>query len=193
MDALTSGTMAGTGSFRCENCGYVVTLAATETLGACPSCGQKDYARASLFAAGRFQRRAAAGLSEHDELMARARELTHPEVTAHVAFLDGEDLRVVPLAAETTRIGRTLSAEIRFDDPTVSRRHALLVRREDGLHVLDDRSLNGVFVDGERVSSRPLVDGDEIVVGRHRLLVLVDDTLEQPALVDAGLSGSSAS
>jgi pSer/pThr/pTyr-binding forkhead associated (FHA) protein len=35
--------------------------------------------------------------------------------------------------------------------------------------VLDDRSLNGVFVNGERVEWRVLGDGDEIVVGRYRL------------------------
>jgi predicted nucleic acid-binding Zn-ribbon protein len=191
MESLTSGTMAGTGSFRCENCGYVVTLAATEQLGACPSCGQNNYARASLFAAGRFQRRAASGLDEHEELMRRARELADAEVAAHVAFLDGEELRVVSLTAETTRIGRTLTADIRFDDPTVSRRHALLVQRADGLHVLDDRSLNGVFVNDERVSARLLQHGDELVIGRHRLLVLVNAEAAG-TLADAGLSGSSA-
>ena len=58
---------------------------------------------------------------------------------------------------------------MRFDDPTVSRRHALVVRQADGVRVLDDRSLNGVFVNGERVEWRPLNDGDEILVGRYRL------------------------
>lgn len=190
MESLTSGTMAGTGSFRCENCGYVVTLGATEKLSACPSCGENDYARASLFAAGRFQRRQAGGLSEHDDLLGRARELRDPAVNAHVAFLDDEELRVVPLTVETTRIGRTLTAEIRFDDPTVSRRHALLVQREDGLYVLDDRSLNGVFVGGERISSRLVQDGDELVIGRHRLLVLIGDIAES-GLADAALAPSS--
>jgi predicted nucleic acid-binding Zn-ribbon protein len=189
MDSLTSGTMAGTGSFRCENCGYVVTLAATEKLEACPSCGENNYARASLFAAGRFQRRSASGLSERDDILARARQLVDATVHAHVAFLDGEELRVVPLSAETTRIGRSLSADIRFEDPTVSRRHALLVQREDGLHVLDDQSLNGVFVDGERVTDRHVVDGDELVIGRHRLLVLLRETAgTRPA---PGLTGTS--
>jgi pSer/pThr/pTyr-binding forkhead associated (FHA) protein len=51
----------------------------------------------------------------------------------------------------------------------VSRRHALIVRQADGVRVLDDRSLNGVFVNGERVEWRVLADGDEIVVGRYRL------------------------
>jgi pSer/pThr/pTyr-binding forkhead associated (FHA) protein len=54
----------------------------------------------------------------------------------------------------------------------VSRRHALLVRQPDGVRVLDDRSLNGVFVNGERVDARTLADGAEIVVGRYRLCFL---------------------
>jgi pSer/pThr/pTyr-binding forkhead associated (FHA) protein len=40
------------------------------------------------------------------------------------------------------------------------------------VRVLDDRSLNGVFVNGERVEWRVLQDGDEIVVGRYRLQFL---------------------
>ena len=62
---------------------------------------------------------------------------------------------------------------MRFDDPTVSRRHALIVRQPDGVRVLDDRSLNGVFVNGERIEGRLLADGDEIIVGRYRLNFLV--------------------
>jgi pSer/pThr/pTyr-binding forkhead associated (FHA) protein len=73
------------------------------------------------------------------------------------------------LRREWTRIGRSLAADIRFDDPTVSRRHALIVRQPDGLRVLDDRSLNGVFVNGERVEWSTLADGDEVVIGRHHL------------------------
>ena len=54
----------------------------------------------------------------------------------------------------------------------MSRRHALLVRQHDGVRVVDDRSLNGVFVNGNRVEWRTLRDGDEVVVGRHRLVFL---------------------
>jgi FHA domain len=83
----------------------------------------------------------------------------------------GSDGNVVAfsLEREWTRIGRSLAADIRFDDPTVSRRHALIVRQPDGLRVVDDRSLNGVFVNGERVEWSALADGDEIVIGRHHL------------------------
>ena len=81
----------------------------------------------------------------------------------------GEETRAVALTREWTRIGRSLAADVRFDDPTVSRRHALVVRQADGVRVLDDRSLNGVFVNGERVEWRALHDGDEILVGRYCL------------------------
>ncbi|HEX3804583.1 MAG TPA: FHA domain-containing protein [Solirubrobacteraceae bacterium] len=83
----------------------------------------------------------------------------------------GSDSNVVAfsLDREWTRIGRSLAADIRFDDPTVSRRHALIVRQPNGLRVVDDRSLNGVFVNGERVEWSALADGDEIVIGRHHL------------------------
>ena len=69
-----------------------------------------------------------------------------------------------------TRIGRSFSADIRLDDPTVSRRHALIVRTESGdLRVLDDRSLNGLFVNGDQVEWSHLRDGDELAIGRYRL------------------------
>jgi predicted component of type VI protein secretion system len=76
---------------------------------------------------------------------------------------------VAPVSREWTRIGRSLSADIRFDDATVSRRHALVVNQADGVRVLDDRSLNGVYVNGERVDWSPLADGDEIAIGRHTI------------------------
>lgn len=94
--------------------------------------------------------------------------LDHPG--DYIAFRDPDGkVTAYVLRREWTRIGRSLAADIRFDDPTVSRRHALVVRQPDGLRVLDDRSLNGVFVNGQRVEWSPLKDGDEIVVGRHHL------------------------
>jgi pSer/pThr/pTyr-binding forkhead associated (FHA) protein len=173
MESLTSGTLAGTGSFRCEQCGYVVTLAAADELPACPGCNGASFVRASLFAGGRFHRRAgeAPTPEERAELVAAARaEITEPG--EYLAFEDGGRPRVVALRKEWTRVGRSLAADVRFDDPTVSRRHALIVRQPDGVRVLDDRSLNGVFVNGERVEWRALKDGDEIVVGRYRLQYL---------------------
>jgi pSer/pThr/pTyr-binding forkhead associated (FHA) protein len=87
----------------------------------------------------------------------------------YVAFERDDRVHVVALQDGWTRIGRSLSAHIRFDDPTVSRRHALLHRDRTGGRVLDDRSLNGVFLNGERVDWRELEDGDDIAIGAFRL------------------------
>src|SRR4051794_24337055 len=165
MESLTTGTLAGTGSFRCEECGYVVTLAAADSLPDCPGCGGSRFARASLFSGTRFQRRPGGEPTpqERKELVARARQMI-AEAGQSLAGGDGGGIRVAPLGREGTGVGRSLAADVRFDDPTVSRRHALIVRQADGVRVLDDRSLNGVFVNGERVEWRVLSDGDEIVV-----------------------------
>jgi pSer/pThr/pTyr-binding forkhead associated (FHA) protein len=183
MESLTSGTLAGTGSFRCEQCGYVVTLAAADALPECPGCGGSDFTRASLFGTPRFTRdiNPEADPIERAALLADVRaEITEPG--QYLALEDSDPthggLHAIPLTREWTRIGRSLAADIRFDDPTVSRRHALIVRQPDGVRVLDDRSLNGVFVNGERVEWRALQDGDEIVVGRYRLHFL--DVVESP-------------
>jgi pSer/pThr/pTyr-binding forkhead associated (FHA) protein len=87
----------------------------------------------------------------------------------YLAFSEDGHEKVVALTREWTRIGRSLTGDLRLDDPTVSRRHALLGRQRDGARLLDDRSLNGVFVNGERVEWTVLGDGDEIEIGRYRL------------------------
>jgi predicted nucleic acid-binding Zn-ribbon protein len=224
MESLTSGTMAGAGSFRCEHCGYMLTLTGTDTLSDCPGCGGRDFARASLFSAGglgagrRITGPARAGASDmadpifagrlgadkasasdSDRRMSHADTLrtgavgsgalSRPESGEsdawlndvrerleepgeYLAYEEGEALKTVALTREWTRIGRSLAADVRFDDPTVSRRHALVVRQADGVRVLDDRSLNGVFVNGSRIEWKVLEDGDEILVGRYRLRFL---------------------
>jgi predicted nucleic acid-binding Zn-ribbon protein len=182
VESLTSGTMAGAGSFRCQRCGYVLTLAASDALSDCPGCGGANFVRASLFSAGRLGREAAdtapdGGAHIWEETEQEAEWLG--EVREHIdrpgeylAYEEDGETTVVALTQEWTRVGRSLAADVRFDDPTVSRRHALLVRQPDGVRVLDDRSLNGVFVNGERIEWRMLEDGDEIIVGRYRLRFL---------------------
>jgi pSer/pThr/pTyr-binding forkhead associated (FHA) protein len=90
----------------------------------------------------------------------------------YLAFRDDE-VRVFPLQRGWTRIGRSITADIRLDDPTVSRRHALVVwEGSKPLRVLDDRSLNGVLVNGEEVDWGRLLDGDELTVGRYHLYAI---------------------
>jgi pSer/pThr/pTyr-binding forkhead associated (FHA) protein len=79
---------------------------------------------------------------------------------------------LIPLAGEATHIGRGLAAELRLDDSSVSRRHAILVPRPAGARILDDRSSNGTFVNGRRVQQADLRNGDVIVLGRVLLRYL---------------------
>jgi len=69
-------------------------------------------------------------------------------------------------------IGRTPDAEVFLDDVTVSRNHALLVRRKDGLYIDDLGSLNGTYVNRRRIESHKLDDGDEIQIGKYKLSYL---------------------
>ena len=85
------------------------------------------------------------------------------------------------LSREWTRIGRSMAADLRFDDATVSRRHALVVNQAEGVRVLDDRSLNGIYVDGRRVEWSPLTDGAEVTIGRHTLYFMDTATVGAPA------------
>ncbi|HEY7829269.1 MAG TPA: FHA domain-containing protein [Solirubrobacteraceae bacterium] len=173
MESLTSGTIAGAGSFRCQRCGYVLTLAACDTLTDCPGCNGRSFVRASLFSTGRMQRvEDAASVpdqAEREAWLQEVREQVADQPGEYIVYEESGEHTVVPLTREWTRVGRSLAADVRFDDPTVSRRHALIVRQPDGVRVLDDRSLNGVFVNGERIEWRVLKDGDEIMVGRYRL------------------------
>jgi hypothetical protein len=69
-------------------------------------------------------------------------------------------------------IGRTPDAAVFLDDVTVSRNHALLVRRQDGLYIDDLGSLNGTYVNRRRIESHKLDDGDEIQIGKYKLSYL---------------------
>jgi predicted RNA-binding Zn-ribbon protein involved in translation (DUF1610 family) len=169
VEAFVAGTMAGAGSFRCEACGFAVALHELDEVPDCPQCGGRKFKRASMFMSR-------PETHEHDQIP----DLTSPEWLAgarealvangdYVAFERDGRVHVVPLQDGWTRVGRSLSAHIRFDDPTVSRRHALLHRDASGARVLDDRSLNGVFLNGERVDWHELEDGDEIAIGAFRL------------------------
>jgi pSer/pThr/pTyr-binding forkhead associated (FHA) protein len=73
---------------------------------------------------------------------------------------------LLPLRDGTTHVGRGFGADVRLDDHTVSRRHAILHQRASGTRILDDRSANGTFVNGRRVNHATLQDGDVVVLGR---------------------------
>jgi pSer/pThr/pTyr-binding forkhead associated (FHA) protein len=199
MNPVTSGTVVGAGSFSCEHCGYTLTLAGSDALTACPGCGGQDFVRASLFGTERLTEgtgEVTIGLNDgeliqppaedRDERLALARARIE-QPGEYLVYEEKDEQRIVPLTREWTRVGRSLVADVRFDDPTVSRRHALIVRHPDGVRLLDDRSLNGVFVNGARVDGKALKDGDEIIVGRYRLAFLsVSEHADAPSGSDLG-------
>jgi hypothetical protein len=69
-------------------------------------------------------------------------------------------------------IGRSPDCEIFLDDVTVSRRHAVLVRRDDDFFIEDLGSLNGTFLNRHRIEAGRLSDGDELQIGKYRLIFL---------------------
>jgi predicted nucleic acid-binding Zn-ribbon protein len=169
MEAFAAGTLAGAGSFRCEECGFAVALHERDEVPGCPHCGGRKFKRASMFMS-----------VQNTQELDQVPDVSEPEWLTeardalvsngdYLAFEVDDHVRVMPLQDGWTRIGRSLSAHVRFDDPTVSRRHALMHRDRSGARVLDDRSLNGVFLNGQRVDWRELEDGDEVAIGAFRI------------------------
>ncbi len=96
-----------------------------------------------------------------------------PDPGRYLAVDDGSEVALIALRPGMTRIGRSASADIAFDDGSVSRRHAVLITRSDGaVEVRDDGSLNGTRVNGERVRRHVLAHGDVVTVGRRSLRYL---------------------
>lgn len=74
------------------------------------------------------------------------------------------------LDRDTTTVGRHPDSDIFLDDVTVSRRHAELLTDSGLINLHDLGSLNGSYVNSERVEDRQLVTGDEVQIGRFKLL-----------------------
>jgi hypothetical protein len=168
MERFTAGTLAGAGCFRCESCGFAIALHELDEVPVCPHCSGEDFKRASIF--GDLTEAEPIGRVEEEQpdWLHEAREALVANGD-YLAYEDDERVHVVSLQEGWTRMGRSLSAHIRFDDPTVSRRHALVHRQDGVVRILDDRSLNGVFVNGERIDMRELDDRDELHIGRFRI------------------------
>ena len=116
----------------------------------------------------------AEGLTERVDPIACLDERTRQQAmlarpTAPGRYIEVQGLAetlILPLGKEVTHIGRGLSADLRLDEASVSRRHAILVPRRTGTRVLDDRSSNGTFVNGRRITQADLRNGDVLLLGR---------------------------
>ena len=174
-DALReSGERAEAGSFVCSECSLPISLDHSGVLPSCPNCGATEFKRASIFA--EQPTLSSPTLAEPDRASSNWLDEVRDSIEAPgkylATFVDGRT-RVFELHAGWSRIGRASSADIRLDDPTVSRRHAVVVRTPEGeLRVLDDRSMNGLSINGETVDWAPVVDGDELEIGRYTLHVI---------------------
>ena len=146
----------------CPECGF----ANAEGANYCQKCG----AFLAEAAGGEGDTTASYQLDETGELKPVDIEQVSGEgATLAIRSGGGRAGEVFAVAGEKMTIGRSPDAEVFLDDVTVSRNHALLVRRRDGLYVDDLGSLNGTYVNRRRIESHKLTNGDELQVGKYKL------------------------
>jgi hypothetical protein len=176
-------TAGGVGSFVCQGCSFPVSFEPSESIPRCPNCGGTEFRRSSLFEQPTLRNIAVTRPTARPaDWLEGVRETISKPGKYLAMFADGRT-DVIELSAGWSRIGRSRSADIRLDDPTVSRRHAVIVQTPEGeLRVLDDRSMNGISVNGEPVDWSPLADGDELQIGRYTLSVI--ESTGKPAYGD---------
>jgi hypothetical protein len=152
---------------KCPECGFDNAEGANY----CQKCG------AYLAATGEFRSGETTEAYTVDEATGELKPVDLESVTEKGATLvirtgGGRGGETFPLNADRMTIGRNADAEIFLDDVTVSRNHAMLIRRPDG-HFIDDLgSLNGTYVNRKRIESHKLSDGDELQVGKYKLTFL---------------------
>ncbi len=166
----------GLGGLVCETCGFAISPTVDDELPVCPSCSGSSFKRMRAFDRPTTSIERVEVADGQPGWLAAARERCRG-AGPHLVWEEDGQIRTVAIGEGWAKVGRSGCAEIRLDDPTVSRRHALIVRTEDGqLKALDDRSLNGLFVNGKHVEWTALSDGDELEIGRFKLYVLVSGT-----------------
>jgi hypothetical protein len=97
----------------------------------------------------------------------------HLRAGRYLAIEDGEEIVVIPVGEGSLRLGRGQASDVVLEDRSVSRRHAVVTRRGDDVVLWDDRSMNGVRVNGERVPQAVLRDGDAIALGDVQMRFIV--------------------
>jgi predicted RNA-binding Zn-ribbon protein involved in translation (DUF1610 family) len=176
-EAYATGSMPGEGTYFCLLCGTQLALRETDPLPECPQCGTARFRRDSIFSS--LQEHGSATVEfaltagrEPPAWLDDARQtLTEPGF--HLAMRERNEIVTFSLGNDWSRVGRCTTAEIFLDDPSVSRRHAMIATESDKPpRVLDDRSLNGVLVNGRKVDWAELEPDDELTIGRYRLYLL---------------------
>jgi pSer/pThr/pTyr-binding forkhead associated (FHA) protein len=88
-----------------------------------------------------------------------------------VLKFEGSVLQEVPVGTKEVSIGRSPDNGLVIDNPAISHYHARVFREEDRLMLEDFGSLNGTFVNGQRVKMVHLKPGDSVLVGKHTIVV----------------------
>ncbi|HYH60693.1 MAG TPA: FHA domain-containing protein [Solirubrobacterales bacterium] len=162
----------GLGGIVCQRCGYAVAPTVDDEILECPACSGRSFKRTPAFDRPTTDIAKVQSSEGRPTWLSEARE-QRTSSGPHLAWEEAGDVEVVPIAEGWVKIGRSGCSDICLDDPTVSRRHALVVHTETGeLKALDDRSLNGLFVNGKHVEWTALEDGDELEIGRFKLYVM---------------------
>jgi pSer/pThr/pTyr-binding forkhead associated (FHA) protein len=149
----------------CTQCGHRNSLTARF----CSSCGAALESDSGEETTITFAPVDATGEILEDEVAMALGDL--PASTAMVVVKRGPNAgSKFVLENDVTRAGRHPDSDIFLDDITVSRRHAEIVRADNGYKVRDAGSLNGTYLNRERIEDAPLANGDELQIGKFRLV-----------------------
>ena len=146
----------------CPECGYNNP----ESARFCAKCG------ASLVAAEEGEHTETFAIGEPSDSLDTLDDLGLHGVVLVVRSGGGRSGETFALAESPTVIGRSPECGIFLDDVTVSRKHAVFTQDGDRWKLDDQGSLNGTYVNRERIDSAVLSDGDEIQIGKYRLTYL---------------------
>lgn len=99
-------------------------------------------------------------------------------------------IKELPLTADAVTIGRKMGNDIIIDNQAISGFHARIVREDQTYHIEDLNSLNGTFLNGQKVSKYVLKHGDIILIGNHTIEFMADKPQEAGA-IRPGIRGRS--
>jgi hypothetical protein len=133
---------------------------------------------------------ALARLDSHDRRRAIAVEPCEPG--CYIQVQGPDQALLIPLSKDVLHVGRGLGADLHLDDSSVSHRHAIIVPSACGAQILDDRSLNGTFVNGRRIEHVELRNDDVVTIGRVELRYMqIKDPKRGDSEQGSGIYGSA--
>lgn len=150
-------------ALHCPECGFVNPPGANY----CQKCGA--YLADDAAPGGATAQYDLGSTGEADAVSGEAAGHEGPSLIIRTGARSGESFT---LDGERFTVGRDTDSTIFLDDVTVSRNHAVIVSRGDGLFIDDLGSLNGTYVNRRRIESHDLSDGDELQIGKFKLTFL---------------------